>query len=103
MLNIIITVSADDVSSPAPLPELSSKLLEHVLRDRPHLNLTDKITRKSSDPLAALGGFADVYKGVYSTDQGKVCVAIKHIRLTPGRASDKLMKVGTPTWDLHRV
>lgn len=71
-----------------------SKLLEQVLRERPHLNLTGKVARHdkaTSGPI--LGGFADIYKGTYVDGQRAFDVAIKQVRWNLRSTSEKTMKV----------
>ncbi|KLO09789.1 kinase-like protein [Schizopora paradoxa] len=77
-----------DSASPPP-KRTSAQLLETVLRERPHLNLTGKIEVAEKAKTWAFGGFADVYQGVYV--EIKKYVAVKRLRLNI-RASEKVTK-----------
>ncbi len=82
---------AYDTSSP-PLKRTSAQLLESVLNERPHLNLSGKVAVDDKAVSLAFGGFADVYKGFYM--EGAKHVAVKRLRLNI-RASEKVTKVCT--------
>ncbi len=76
-------------------PEPSSRttlLLEGVLRERPHMDLTGKVFRTGEATASAHGGFADVYRGTYNDGHKLLDVAIKRLRLNV-RSPEEMEKV----------
>ncbi len=79
----------DDTFSP-PLMHTSAQLLESVLNERPHLNLSGKVQIDGKAVSFVFGGFADFYKGFYIGSAKHV--AVKRLRLHI-RASKKITRV----------
>ncbi len=71
----------------------ADKLLSHALNGRLHLDLSGKVIVDTSFR-PAQGGYADVYKGYYSTPGREGLVAIKRLRMHVGVNCD-VFKVRT--------
>jgi len=73
---------AGDRTENGPEPSSATTLLlEGVLRERPHMDLTGKVFCTKEATASALGGFADVYRGTYNDGHKLLDVAIKRLRL----------------------